>query len=242
MPGRVWHERCAAARLIGGIYVNRHLIGVRLQLPHRLQLFTILQFESHTCALCAHFRPRVAAKQLCDSQLRVLFANVKLAVRTTAMSHVLHSYDQILNPSIRHCEAHGGNKHEGQIDEILVRWRPWVPPDSDEEDSERHRLGMERAVLFRMAIGPQCEGRHNVSIAAWYAPTRLDTEDMTEVGMLIDEGNQAILTPGEKVVFKFPKMRARCCYDPACKQRRPISVAIVAELRPTSCLEKTWDA
>ena len=148
------------------------------------------------------------------------------------MSYPSRSYDQILNLSIRHCEVHGGNKHEGQVDEILVRWRPWVPPDSDDEDSEDHRLGIERAVLFRMAIGPQCEGRHNVSIAAWYAPTRLDTEDMTEIGMLIDEGNQAMLTPGEKVVFKFPKIRVRCCGNPTCKKRFPISIAIVAELRP----------
>lgn len=122
------------------------------------------------------------------------------------------------------------------IDEVVVRWRPWVATgESDDEDElgrPRWSVGLERAVLLRLAVGPPTECRHRVSVAAWTVGMRLDTSDLTEVGMLLDEGNECLLVPGEKVAIKIRSVRARCCSDAKCRNRTDVSLVIFAELDP----------
>lgn len=142
------------------------------------------------------------------------------------------------SPGFQHEQAfpNNGGFKGAVIDEVIVRWRPWVASsDSDDEDElgrPRWSVGLERAVLLRLALGPPCEARHRVSVAAWTTPMRLDTSDMTEVGMLLDEGNECLLAPGEKVAIKIRSVRARCCGDPKCRKRTDVPLVIFAELDP----------
>jgi len=145
------------------------------------------------------------------------------------MSRSTWAYTQRLR-----CFSHERENNFADVDEVLVRWRPWVPPDSDDDadDMDALKPGLERAVSLRLAVGPPCEGRRRVSVSAWTAPTTMDFVDMTEVGMLIDENNDAVLTPGERVVLKLRSVRARCCTSAGCSKRLNCPLVLFVEYAP----------
>jgi hypothetical protein len=123
----------------------------------------------------------------------------------------------------------------GAVDEVEVRWRGWMPAedsDDDEDGPPRMEPGRETALLIRLAVGPARGDRRRVLLSAWTAPTYLDREDMTEVGMVVDDGNQADLVLGEKTVLKLPIVQTRCCDNPCCRERHELPVVVFAEWHP----------
>ena len=123
---------------------------------------------------------------------------------------------------------------ESKRDYISVRWRAWLPARSKRDDDIPYKVSQEFAVMIAMSASAVSADvkRVRVSMTMWSAPTEEDNDNMTEVGAVIDENNEAVLERGKPVSFKFRNLRARCCGNPRCRKRREIPFVIAAELDP----------
>ena len=123
---------------------------------------------------------------------------------------------------------------ECKRDYISVRWRAWVPVRSKRDADIPYKVSQEFAVMIAMSASAGSEDgkRLRVSMTVWSAPTEDGNDNMTEVGAIIDENNEAVLERGKPVSFKFRNLRARCCGNPRCRKRREIPFVVAAELDP----------
>ena len=119
------------------------------------------------------------------------------------------------------------------VDEILIRWNVCIrSEDSDDDDTEQKVTGQAVAVLLRLAVGPALGNRRRVSVSSWMAPVGADNDDMTTVGMCLDEQNECEIVRGERTIIKIRSVRRRCCARSECRQRVHVPLVLFAEWHP----------